>query len=300
MNRREHAAHSFFLNALVALNKTMEVRTRVLSERNLDSLLNEPLAALALSRSGALEADRLLGTYLENDALFPAMAKGRPVQKWRCYAQKPGERYVALVMLMDKHALHSKVAELELKAAMESKGVPLCVLLPDIESTPAREERLTSVLTELFACSPGKLDSVVAVKASDETSERETLKRIRGDMLDAVGSFTSEELAAAANSITSNASQFAADQRNAGKLFGVRFGSAWHYPKFQFDSKRNTIPEMKDVLTALSPDEQGWDRLQWFLTPHEKLKGRTPLQVWKTDRQKVVEAANVERWNGRD
>lgn len=114
-------------------------------------------------------------------------------------------------------------------------------------------------------------------------------------MLDAVGSFTSEELATAASSMTRKASQFAADQRKAGKLFGVRFGAAWHYPRFQFDSKRNGAAETKEVLAALSPDEQGWNRLQWFLEPHEKLKGRTPLDAWRTDRMKVVKAAHAER-----
>jgi hypothetical protein len=57
---------------------------------------------------------------------------------------------------------------------------------------------------------------------------------------------------------------------------------------------------MKSVLAALTPDQQGWDRLQWFLEPHESLRGRTPIEVWKTDRNKVIEAANTERWDGRD
>jgi hypothetical protein len=82
-------------------------------------------------------------------------------------------------------------------------------------------------------------------------------------MLGRVGSYSSEDLASAVASTTRNASQFAADQRSAGKLFGVRLGQAWHYPKFQFDAERNTLPEMKSVLAALAPDQQGWDRLQW-------------------------------------
>jgi len=94
--------------------------------------------------------------------------------------------------------------------------------------------------------------------------------------------------------------ELAADQRGSGKLFGVRWGREWRYPKFQFDSGRQLYPEMKSVLSALSPDQQGWDRLQWFLHPHERLNGRTPLQVWKSDRQKVIEAAHSERWDGRD
>jgi len=57
---------------------------------------------------------------------------------------------------------------------------------------------------------------------------------------------------------------------------------------------------MVTPMSALSPDEQGRDRLQWSLDPHEKLKGRTPLEVRKADRKQVIEAANLERWHGRD
>ena len=134
----------------------------------------------------------------------------------------------------------------------------------------------------------------------DDSTHREALIRVRRQMLDKVGSYSSEDLAAAAESITSNPSQFAADQRGMGAFFGVRFGREWRYPKFQFDARRHTIPEMKPVLRALFPDEQGWDRLQWFLQPNETLRGRTPLDVWGANRQEVVEAANTERWDGRD
>ena len=122
----------------------------------------------------------------------------------------------------------------------------------------------------------------MTVAAANASSEREALLRERKKMLDAVGAYMSEELASAVGSKTGNASQFAADQRRTSKLFGVRFGQSWLYPKFQFDAKRQTLSEMKSVLSALSPDDQSWDRLQWFLQPHEALRGGAPLEVWKT------------------
>jgi hypothetical protein len=134
----------------------------------------------------------------------------------------------------------------------------------------------------------------------DDESEREALIRARKEMLDQVDLYSSEALAYATASASMNASQFPANQRGAEKLFGVRFGQAWHYPKFQFDTNGNILPEMKSVLAALVPDQQGWDRLQWFLEPHASLDGRTPFDVWKTDRNKVIEAANTERWDRRD
>jgi len=129
---------------------------------------------------------------------------------------------------------------------------------------------------------------------------RDHLIEVRRQMLDKAGSLSSDDLAAAAESITTNVSQYAADQRSAGAIFGVKFGKEWRYPAFQFDSKGHVRPDMKAVLAALSPDLQGWDRLHWFLAPHETLKGKTPLELWKKSPLKVIEAAHTECWNGRN
>jgi hypothetical protein len=140
--------------------------------------------------------------------------------------------------------------------------------------------------------------------SNSEIDNRHAFKAARREMLNSVGTFTREEIASALDSTSSNASQYAADQCTAAKIFGVRFGREWHYPKFQFDRSRKTIeifPEVKPLVAALSPDESGgWDRLQWFLQPHEGLSGRTAIEMWQKDRAAVVTAASTERWNGRD
>jgi hypothetical protein len=65
----------------------------------------------------------------------------------------------------------------------------------------------------------------------DEPRARERLIQLRKAILEEAGSFSNERLATAAQPTTSNASRFAADQRNAGRIFGIRFGQAWQYPK---------------------------------------------------------------------
>lgn len=57
---------------------------------------------------------------------------------------------------------------------------------------------------------------------------------------------------------------------------------------------------MRDVLTALVPDNRGWDRLRWFLEPNSVLNGRIPMEVWSEDRSQVVEAARMEHCDARD
>ena len=84
-------------------------------------------------------------------------------------------------------------------------------------------------------------------------------------------------------------------------MFGVRAGQAWCYPKFQFRQKGQPYREIRQVIEALTPDESGWGRLQWFKEPHAKLNGRTPLEAWEAgEKDEVVAAAKSERWHGRD
>lgn len=301
----------YFLSSLVEHEHSPQVRTAVLTPTNFDAALNENPAAITLAPPGVLSGDLLLVGVVDKPDLFkPFLKHPSKVNRWRCYALNPGEQQVELQELVDEQALRRRVVKLAKLFAQFSTARHTCAFVPDVDFTPARDKKMRSFLMELFVQSSVKKAFVdrdgieaLASKTDDddvEAADRETLIRVRKKMLDEVGSYASEDLAAAADSFTSNPSQFAADQRRTGKLFGVRFGQAWRYPKFQFDAKRQTIPEMKDVLAALSPDAQGWDRLHWFLTPHEKLKQRTPLEIWKTDRKKVIDAANMERWNARD
>jgi hypothetical protein len=309
-------AYDVYLNALVASNKSMEVRTRVFSKSNLDSLLSEHPAAITFSRSGVLDAERLLAVYMKNHALFRPIIQSRRTNQWRCYEQRADEKRFDLKVVVDNRALLKRVVLLLKRVAKSSTNAPICALVPALEWTSQHDREIRSVFCDAIVTT-GAVTLAIGAKSNpgvtadpitlpevrrdeNDVDDREALIRTRRQMLDTVGSFSSEDLAAAAKSMTSNPSQFAADQRGTGEIFGVRFGREWRYPKFQFDAKRHALPEMKTVLRALSPDEQGWDRLQWFLEAHEILRGRTPLEVWKTHRQKVVEAANTERWDGRD
>ena len=312
---RQLVAKPLFLNALVALNRSMEIRTTVYSKKHLDLLLSKHPAAITFSPSGVLDAARLLGGYLEHDDLFRPITRSTRVRNWRCYAQGPGVWQFEFKELLDSRAVAKKAAALVKQ--ISQAGLSICAFVPDMDWTSEHDEKICTILSDVMVHSlsggkPVALDlkglpeSATVPEGAQEaahdegTSNREALIRVRREMLEKVGSFSSEDLATAAQSTTTNPSQLAADERSTGKLFGVRFGREWRYPKFQFDAKRHTLPEMKSVLSALSPDDQGWDRLQWFLEPHEVLKGHTPIDIWKRDRQKVVDAANTERWDGRD
>jgi hypothetical protein len=133
-----------------------------------------------------------------------------------------------------------------------------------------------------------------------ESLNRRALLRARKQMLSRVPCLTEDELVARPPS-SSVPGQLANELRTAGKALGVYDGRSWRYPRFQFDGQGNPFPDMSEVLAALICDEQGWDRLQWFLEPHSALGGLTPLERWERgQRAQVVEAARRERWHSRD
>lgn len=295
----------FFLNAIVVQNHSPQMRMDTLSHDNLKSLLGEHLAAITLGTRATLRKNWLWDAMVDKPEMFDSLLKApRHAGRWMLFSKnfvKGGFEFKTFVDDIDQYV--NKPTELMSLGSPQTKGHDLdyvVTLVPTVGGKNSDTDRIRAYLDTAFKYHPH-----VVLKRSSRTNDEEAVNRealisARREMLQKVGSYLSEDLATAASSTTSNASQLAADQRKPGKVFGVRFGQAWHYPKFQFDSNRQVIPEMRKVLEALSPDEQGWDRLQWFLEPHEKLKGLTPVEVWKTDRNKVIEAANMERWNGRD
>jgi hypothetical protein len=118
--------------------------------------------------------------------------------------------------------------------------------------------------------------------------------------LQQVGTLSSEQLAAARESITQNASQLANDLRRAGEVFGVRFGKEWRYPKFQFDRRGRARAEVARIRAQLGVDANGWDTLQWFVEPNAHLAGGAPLEVLNTDPARVLEAATQAHRFARD
>ena len=115
-------ANDIYLNALVASNRSMEVRTRLFSKSNLDSLLSEHPAAITFSRSGVLVAERLLAAYMKNHALFRPIIQSRHTNQWRCYAQRADEKWFDLKEVVDHRALIKGVVKL-LKRFAESSAM---------------------------------------------------------------------------------------------------------------------------------------------------------------------------------
>lgn len=291
---------TYLLGAIVEQKDTPQLRMAAYSRMQLAAFLEDNPAAMSMALPGAGNAERLLNLFLVGTDVFqPLLESHLKSDPWLLFAERADDQ----LRLEDTFNRNEQLIRFVQSVARQRTGQTI-VMIRQTDHVRARFDALLDALRRVVG-SPGSRAIRTAVVAKpelpDEASDREELIRICKEMLDrAGGTFNSEDLATAARSTTTNSSQLAADQRDSGRLFGVRWGREWRYPRFQFDSARCPYPEMKTILAALSPDKQGWDRLQWFLEPHESLGGRTPLEVWATDRRKVIKAASTERWSGRD
>jgi hypothetical protein len=294
-----------YLNAIVERGRSFRVLTEEYSPDAVKELMSHAPEAIALAPPGTVDVTRLL-------VKLKAFSRGASVRdrpaaahRWKCYWRDLRDESLHYCgVLDDTRDIPEKLAELS------RRSTPSALLLIIVDSMldrtyPSRSHEeliLDLFVTDMPALVGAWDDAVVRCRQESRQqapSERLLLREARQELLEKVVSFTSEELATAGGSMSGNASQYALDLRSRGKVFGVRFGRTWHYPKFQFDTQRRALPEMEAVLDALTPDPQGWDRLQWFVTPHERLRGRSPLQMWDSDRNKVIEAAQTEHWHGR-
>lgn len=286
-----------YLNAVIERGHSFQVITEEYSRDAMKELLvSHAPEAITLAPAGALDASVLLNAARTAFERWHGVRESHPSHHWKCYLRKRSETNLRFCgELQDERKLLQKCEEL----SRDRDSIVLFVAANRVFEESRLMSALSSQEPQKVFYYPGYESLSDSHLGTSGTSERELLRDARRQLLRQVPSFTSEELASGGGSISDNPSQYALDLRSRGKVFGVRFGRTWHYPRFQFDAQRRAVPEMKVILDALSPDPQGWDRLQWFVTPHEKLTGQTPLSMWATDRQKVIDAARLEQWHGR-
>ena len=276
------------------------MRTTAFSSANLEALLEEQPAAIAVAPGGELAAERFLEAFSAREPMLQIhYQRGRAEQayRWRYYARRLDEHTPHLVRSIDSHALRIQILKPEVRKHLEL----LTFVREDLSGEALSPSSIDSVIVEVMT--PRRARRQESSAEQLESDNRDALRKTREEMLDRVETYTSAQLASACDSLNVNPSQFAADMRKANRIFAVRFGRDWRYPRFQFNQGVKPLapfPEMRDVLAALAPDKRGWDRLQWFLDPNPTLNGRTPLEVWREDRSKVVEAARTEHWDVRD
>jgi hypothetical protein len=86
--------------------------------------------------------------------------------------------------------------------------------------------------------------------------------------------------------------------RAEGRILGVWSPDrrSFFYPDFQFDQRGCIRPEVAQLLNVLPDcdDPGGWRRAFWLYSPHALLGGNAPAEVFVTEPERVIAAANHE------
>ena len=91
--------------------------------------------------------------------------------------------------------------------------------------------------------------------------------------------------------VTNNPSASLAKYREQERLFAVRQGRGYLYPRFQFTQDAAPLDAVADVLEVVPEDARGWPLLSWFEAPSTLLGGRKPSEVLAKDPAAVRAAA---------
>jgi hypothetical protein len=292
---------AYYLSAVIGHKPgSLEVRTTTFSSANLEALLEEQPAAIAVAPEGELAAERFLEAFRAREPMLQIQYPRRRTEqahRWRYYSRRLDEHTPHLVRSIDSYTLRIQILKPEVRKRFEL----LTFVREDISGEALSPSSIDCMIVEVMKPPRARRQEMSSEQL--ESDNRDGLRRTREAMLERIETYNSTQLASACDSLNVNPSQFAADMRKANRIFAVRFGRDWRYPRFQFNQGVKPLapfPEMRDVLAALAPDKRGWDRLQWFLDPNPALNGRIPWDVWREDRSKVVQAARAEQWDVRD
>lgn len=103
-----------------------------------------------------------------------------------------------------------------------------------------------------------------------------------------------------------NSNQLATRMRRAGNLLGVYLpmpGDNWRFPHWQFRADGQPVEQLKEILRVMREkghfyDSQrrttGWGEVEWFISRHVLLDGKTPAEVLPVDPNGVLWAATTE------
>lgn len=91
--------------------------------------------------------------------------------------------------------------------------------------------------------------------------------------------------------VTTNPSATLAKYREQDRLFSVREGRNYLYPRFQFTRDAAPLEAVAEVLEVVPQDAKGWPLLSWFDAPCVLLGGRKPMDVLAQDPVAVRDAA---------
>jgi hypothetical protein len=161
--------------------------------------------------------------------------------------------------------------------------------IDDARPISSEQQELISILLDKL--SPDMLASALkAGKTLEQVAERMVSSFPETNELDAsVGPFYDTPRLRKWLGLTK---QGIAHRMKTGAILGVKSSDGfWMYPAFQFTSKGEPLPRLKEVLDAIDPGGGDfWQSAIWLNHAMEKFDGMTPAEALRTDRADAVVA----------
>ena len=104
--------------------------------------------------------------------------------------------------------------------------------------------------------------------------------------------WTAKEVADQSTSTARNRGALASRWAQEKKIFSVKYEGQFWYPRFQFQNGE-PLPAVGKVIQAYPTHANGWDYAYFFATPNPNIGGRKPLELLKTDPERLVSLARA-------
>ena len=127
--------------------------------------------------------------------------------------------------------------------------------------------------------------------AAQETVDRDTVEW-RSQFMKNHLSWTAKEVADQSTSTAKNRAALASRWAQERKIFAVKYEGQFWYPRFQFQDGE-PLPTVGQVIQAYPAHANGWDFAYFFATPNANIGGRKPLELLKTDPERVLSLARA-------
>lgn len=179
---------------------------------------------------------------------------------------------------------------------------------PFVLAITARDAKEAAVLTDLLTVMRGHLRDASAIRNAvmhallptdldfpmppallDQVNRN---AKARGDLAREFGLLSSADVAALAESTSTNASAMASRWKAEGKVFTTTTSAGQQrFPGFQFGEDGRPLPVIAQVLAVLGARLSGWELALWFTGSNGWLGDMRPVDVLDSDPELIVEAA---------
>jgi hypothetical protein len=127
--------------------------------------------------------------------------------------------------------------------------------------------------------------------AAQETIDRDTVEW-RSQFMKNNLSWTARDVADQSTSTAKNRAALASRWAQEKKIFAVKYEGQLWYPRFQFQDGE-PLPTIGQVIQAYPGYANGWDYAYFFATPNANVGGRKPLELLKSDPERVLSLARA-------